>query len=298
MDLKQLRMLQILDRVGSLSAAAEELSTSQPRLTQQLRQVEQELGTTLFHRSPKGLMLSDSGRAFLPYARRINTMFEAAHTAVSKVGDATSRKLRLGISITASMQLVPANLLAFHKAYPEIYVSICRSTPEQLLRGLEEGRFDLCLGLELPESPLFVRREVFSTRMVGLSLNSMAMPRTITLEKFAQNPLVLPPRSCGARVLVDDALRRAKVRPRILMEIDDTGTILSIVKAGAAATILPQIIPGLSSRLQVSEFPNFSGEVKGTYLHPRRITPEAEAFIRLSTQRMRSHTDWDIPDGA
>src|SRR6266849_8575327 len=122
MDLKQFKMLQILDRTGSLSAAAEELSTSQPRLTQQLRQVEQELGTSLFHRSQRGLTLSDSGRAFLPYARRINTMFESAHAAVSKVGDATAQRVRLGISITASMQLVPANLLAFHKAHPEIYV--------------------------------------------------------------------------------------------------------------------------------------------------------------------------------
>ena len=297
MDLKQLKMLQILDRVGSLSAAAEELSTSQPRLTQQLRQIEEELGTTLFHRSSKGLTLSESGRAFLPYARRINAMFEVAHAAVSKVGDATSRKLRLGISITASMHLVPANLLAFHKAHPSIHVEVSRSTPEQLLRGLEEGRFDLCMGLELPESPLFIRREVFSTRMVGLSLHTMIVPGAMTLEKFAKNSMVLPPRSCATRALIDDAFRRVRVRPRILMEIDDIGTILNIVKAGAAATILPEIVPGISKKLQVSEFTNFSGEVKGTILHPRRITPEAEAFIQMSSQRIRSHTNWDIPQG-
>jgi hypothetical protein len=73
---------------------------------------------------------------------------------------------------------------------------------------------------------------------------------------------------------------------------------LSIVKAGPAATILPQIVPGISKRLQVSEFTNFSGEVKGTFLHPRRITAEAKAFIRLCTKHIQSHTDWETSEDA
>jgi len=69
---------------------------------------------------------------------------------------------------------MPGNLLAFHKRHPEVVVSVTRTTPKLLLSGLENDQFDLCFGLELPESSLVAREEVFSTRMAGFSSSMMA----------------------------------------------------------------------------------------------------------------------------
>ncbi|WP_263418229.1 LysR family transcriptional regulator [Terriglobus albidus] len=289
MNLNHLKMLLVLEQAGSISAAAEELATSQPRLTQQLQQVERELGTTLFHRSPRGLELSESGRAFLVYAKRISAMYDAGHAAVRRLGEGADKTLRLGISITASVQLLPPDLLAFHKAHPDVQVSVTRSLSKHLIRGLENERFDLCLGLELPDSPLFVREVVFRTRMVGFSSRDLAIPENLTLEEFCRQPLVLPPRTCGTRTLIDDTLRRLKVKAQVIMEIDDIATILNVVQAGVAAAILPSTVG--SKMLQLSELRDFEEDAKGYFLYPRRTTPEAETFIRIAREHLRSHPE-------
>lgn len=289
MNLKHLHLMETLARTGSLRKAAEELGTSQPRLTKQLQQMERDLGVPLFHRSPRGLSLSVQGHAFLPFAYRIRSTFDLAQAAISTAAK-DSIGLRIGVSITASMHLVPANLMAFHRQYPETLVSVTRATPNQLLEGLESHRFDLCLGLELPESSLFTRDEVFSTRMAGFSATSTGAATSQGLESFCRFPLILPPRSCGTRTLLDSALRRLGVKPRIVMELDDVSTILALVKAGVAATILPRIIPISSRALVVTELHDFIGEVKGTLLYPRNPTPEARSFVQIVSHGMRFQT--------
>ena len=292
MNLQHVKLLETLARTGSLRGAAEELGTSQPRLTQQLQKMERDLGAVLFLRSPQGLTLSEAGRTFLPFARRISSTFNSAQSAISELGQRGTRRLRIGISITASLHLVPGNLLSFHKRHPDVLVSVTRALPKQLLRGVEEDQFDLCLGLELPDSSLITREEVFSTTMAGFSAPSLKARKSSTLEQFCRLPLVLPPRSCGTRVLLEDALKRFGIRPKILMEVDDVGTIIAIVKAGVAATILPRILPSVSRSLVLSEISNFSGEVKGVLLYPRSPTPEARSFMDIVSERIRLQTDW------
>jgi len=292
MNLQHIRLLETLARTGSLRAAAEEFGTSQPRLTQQLQRMERDLGAVLFLRSPHGLKLSEAGRTFLPFARRISSAFNSAQSAISELGHRDAQRLRLGISITASLHLVPGNLLSFHKRHPDVLVSVTRALPKQLLSGLEDDQFDLCLGLELPESSLITREEVFSTTMAGFSAPSLKATKSPTLEQFCLLPLVLPPRSCGTRALLEDALKRFGIRPQILMEVDDVGTIVSIVKSGVAATILPRILPSVSRSLVLSEISNFTGEVKGVLLYPRSPTPEARSFMDIVSERIKRQTEW------
>ena len=292
MNLHHLRLLETLARTGSLRTAAEELGTSQPRLTQQLQRMERDLGAVLFLRSPQGLRLSEAGRTFLPFARRINSAFNSAQSAISELGQRGARRLRLGISITASLHLVPGNLLSFHKRHPDVQISVTRALPKQLLRGLEDDQLDLCLGLELPESSLITREEVFSSTMAGFSAPSLKAMKSPTLEQFCRFPLVLPPRSCGTRALLEDALKRSGIRPRVVMEVDDVGTIIALVKAGVAATILPRILPNVSRSLVLSEISDFSGEVKGVLLYPRSPTPEAQSFMDIVSARINQQADW------
>ena len=292
MNLQHVRLLETLARTGSLRGAAEELGTSQPRLTQQLQKMERDLGAVLFLRSPHGLKLSEAGRTFLPFARRISSTFNSAQSAISELAQRDPRILRLGISITASLHLVPGNLLSFHKRHPDVLVSVTRALPRQLLSGLEDDQFDLCLGLELPASSLITREEVFSTTMAGFSAPSLKAKKHPTLEQFCLLPLVLPPRSCGTRELLEDALKRFGIRPQVIMEVDDVGTIISIVKAGVAATILPRILPSVSRSLVLSEISNFTGEVKGVLLYPRTPTSEARSFMDIVSERIKLQTEW------
>jgi len=287
---KQAHMLDILSRTHSLSEAAVEMGTSQPRLTQQLKVVEQEFGVELFHRSPRGLLLSEAGQVFLPYARQIISAFQQAQEALSSLSEAKANRLRLGASITASHRLVPENLFLFHKRYPEVLVTVTRTVPKDLVKGLEEGRFDVCFGLELPESALFLREDFFKTDLVGFSSAASRPALRSSLAKFCRNPLALLPRSCDTRILLDDALRRAQVKPHVVLEADDVTTILAMVRAGVASTILPRTLAPNSKTLQISDLTDLIIEVRGMLLYPRNCTTEARKFIQLMQERVRPST--------
>jgi len=91
MNLQHVKLLETLARTGSLRGAAQELGTSQPRLTQQLQRMERDLGAASFLRSPRGLKLSDAGRAFLPFARRISSTFSSGQSAIAELGARLSK---------------------------------------------------------------------------------------------------------------------------------------------------------------------------------------------------------------
>jgi DNA-binding transcriptional LysR family regulator len=283
-------MIEILSRTSSLSEAAIELETSQPRLTQQLKAVERELGADLFQRSPKGLSLSEAGSTFLPYARQIIATFQQAQEALSALKERKTNKLRLGASITVSHRLMQEYLLLFHKRYPEILVTVTHTVPRELMKGLEEGRFDLCFGLELPESALFVREEVFATDLVGLSSVSTKPARKTTIERFCRQPLVLAPKTCDTRILLDDALRRARVTARVVLEADDMTTLLAFVRAGVASTILPRTLLATSKTLVSSDLLDFNVEVRGTLLYHKNKTAEARGYIEMVRGLIQART--------
>ena len=290
MNLNQAHILEVLSRTHSLSEAATELGTSQPRLTQQLKAVERELGTDLFLRSPRGLSLSDAGSTLLPYVRQIIATFQQAQEALSTVRERKTNKLRLGASITVSHRLMREYLLLFHKRFPEILVTVTRTIPKELVKGLEEGRFDLCFGLELPESALYIREEVFATDLVGLSSESTKPARKTTIERFCRQPIVLAPRTCDTRILLDDALRRARIRPQIVLEADDLTTLLAFVRAGVASTILPSTLVTTSKTLVSCELVDCNVEVRGVLLYHRNTTNEAHRYIEMVRELVRTRT--------
>ncbi len=287
MNQKQAQMLDILSRTHSLSEAAIEMGTSQPRLTQQLKVIERELGVELFHRSPRGLLLSEAGQMFVPYARQITSTFQQAREALSSLSQGKANRLRLGASITASHQLEPENLLLFHKRYPEVLLTVTRALPKDLVKSLEEGRFDVCFGLELPDSALFIQEEFFKTDLVGLSSTASKPALRTSLAVFCRKPLALLPRSCNTRILLDDALRRARIKPRVLLEADDVSTILAMVRAGVANTILPRTLVPNSRTLLTSSLTDLIIEVRGMLLYSRNCTTEARKFVHLMRERVR-----------
>jgi LysR family transcriptional regulator, cyn operon transcriptional activator len=191
---------------------------------------------------PRGLSLSEAGTTFLPYARQIIATFQNGQQALSTLKEVKTNKLRLGASITVSNRLVRDYLLLFHKRYPEILITVTRTIPRDLVKGLEEGRFDLCFGLELPEPALFIREEVFRADLVGLTATFLKPPRLTSIEQCCRRPLALAPGTCDTRILLDDALRRARIAPKVVLEADDFTTVLAIVRAGAASTIVPRTL--------------------------------------------------------
>jgi len=126
MDASDFRVFEAVARLGRMNRAAGELNTVQSNVTARIRSLEEEIGTALFQRTARGVILTPAGRRLLPYAGRIAQLLAEARRAVSDDGRPRGPLVVGSLETTAGLRL-PAMLGAYAEAYPE---SISSSQPE------------------------------------------------------------------------------------------------------------------------------------------------------------------------
>lgn len=149
MDFKELDYLITLADEKNISRAAERLFMAQSSLSHFIRQLESELGTTLFIRTPRGIFPTASGEQFLSHARNMLQEFRTAKNEIYELEHLSKGNIRFGISTYRGVYLLPDILRRFHSQYPGISVSITEKTSRQLEYEILSGGLDMAL-LSLP----------------------------------------------------------------------------------------------------------------------------------------------------
>src|SRR5579863_3658962 len=130
---------------GNLSRAAEALIVHQPTLTARLQALERELGETLFVRTPRGMRLSEAGRAFLPYAQRALRALDEGRQSVAGVHSASAGRLVLGAAPAVSEYALPDVLERFTRDHPRVEIAVRTGHSDDVLEMVL--REDVQLGL-------------------------------------------------------------------------------------------------------------------------------------------------------
>jgi LysR family nitrogen assimilation transcriptional regulator len=143
MELGQLRYFVAIVDHGSLSRAALVLHVAQPALTQQLRQLEEELGAQLLHRSAHGVLSTDAGKIFYEHAQAILKQVADARSAVTQSTTRPSGSVTLGLPHSISGAL--ALLTAARATYPEITLQLTEEISGNLIEQLKSGRLNLAV---------------------------------------------------------------------------------------------------------------------------------------------------------
>src|ERR687892_173394 len=121
MELRHLRYFLAIVAERHFTRAAQKLGIAQPPLSQQIRQLEDEVGTSLFSRNPRGVTLTAAGEAFLPHAEAALREVDRARTAARRVRHGDLGTIRVGFTSAASLNpLVPAAISAFRNTYPDV----------------------------------------------------------------------------------------------------------------------------------------------------------------------------------
>src|SRR3954466_15936209 len=128
LDAARLRVFREVVRRGSLSAAAEALSFTQPAVSRQIAALEREAGAQLLERTPRGIRLTEAGRVLLGHAEAILDRMAIAHAQVESVVSLTGGRLRIGSFQTANVTLVPRAIAAFARAHPHVELSLVEAT--------------------------------------------------------------------------------------------------------------------------------------------------------------------------
>ena len=290
MELRQLRYVVGISEAGSLLAASRALHVVQPALSHQVALLERELGTALFLRSHRGMVLTTAGRTFVEHARVVLQDVERVRSSVREAGGQVGGPVVLGLPTTVALVATLPILAAVRAQYPDVQLKLIESHSGFLGEWLQAGRLDAAFLFAGGERPGLTERHLLEERLVFVS-HPDAAPRSqrIGLRSLCQRPLVLPAKDHGLRRIVDDACTRAGLTLTLVAEIDSLPNIKKAVAAGMAATILS---PGAVSeevqagRLAVASIQNpaMQRRVVASHSLTRPLSPAAVAVIGAAEQ--------------
>lgn len=141
----QLQMLVAIAEHGTLMAAADALSVSQPAVTKSIKELEARLGVQLLERSGTGVRLTRYGETLLRRARVVVSEIASAERELDEMKSGVERTLSIGVSLLASSIAMPAALHAFRQRLPDVRLNVYECLPTQIIDGLRDGSFDLCV---------------------------------------------------------------------------------------------------------------------------------------------------------
>ncbi len=248
MELRQLRYFVAIVDHGSLSRAARVLHVAQPALTQQIQQLEDELGARLLHRSAQGVLATDAGKTFYEHAQAILKQVSDAKSAVAQSTARPTGTVTLGIPQSVSGALALPLLTAVRETYPEITLQLTEELSGNLIEQLKSGRINLAVLFDDGQLTAFSTVPLVEEDMMYLTrAGSQYAPRgkSISLAQAATAPLLLPSLQHGVRPRIENTMRAAGLTLQQVSDINSVAILKSALLADLGATIL-SVAPFLS----------------------------------------------------
>ena len=242
MELRQLRYFVAIAESGSFSRAAEKVFVAQSALSHQIAQLEHELGTALFHRSRRGIELTEAGQRFAPHAVSILRQTEEAVASARQTTDEPSGKVVFGIPHSASNALALPLLRAVRQRLPRVQLELTEELTGNLSQQLTTGQLNLAVLFDDGNLPEFEHAPMLRERMylIEPALPGKKPPRRITLKQALSRPLVLPASPHGVRPIIEAAaLKAGLAAPQVEADISSISILRTSLLAGMGRTLLP-----------------------------------------------------------
>ena len=244
MEVRQLQIFCVLAEELSFTRTAERIHTVQSNVTTQIKALEEELGTPLFDRLAKRVMLTEAGRRFLPYAEKALTAMLEGHSAVQH-GVEPAGPLRIGAPESVLAYRLPEVLHAFRKRYPQVEIIFRPHWDETLLTALEGGRLDMAIRMIDTVDHAQCASVRLRTEKVFLFAHPehpLANQHAVQPQDLAGQVLLLTESGCAYRKKLDELLAWHKVRAGNITEFSSVEAIKQCVIAGMGIGLLPEIV--------------------------------------------------------
>ena len=291
-DVRHLQMVSAIAAAGSVTQAAESLHLTQSAVSHQLRVVEERLGTPLFLRLGKRMVVTAAGERMLAAARRVLDELTSAEEDVRRQGAGEAGVLRVCAQCNTGYHWLPPLLGAFHRRHPAIEVAIAVECTAQPIKALVEGRLDVAIVTESVRNPHLRVRALFEDEHAAIVApgHRLAKKAFVSPQDLAEERLLLYSSSPDDSFTIQKILRPAGVTPRSVSFVMLTEAILEMVKAGLGVSVMQtwSIEPALGA-----------GDVKAIPITPSGIhrqwraatlkeagrVPHVDAFIDLLAAR-------------
>lgn len=243
MELRHLRYFITLAEELHFGRAAERLHIAQPPLSQQIRQLEAELGFSLFHRTKRSVQLTDAGHIFLAEAQQILKRLEQAVQLGRQASRGEVGQLVIGFVSSTAYNVLPEVLKRFRACVPEVTLDLQELTTDQQQHWLQEGRIDVGF-LRPPISDDRFHTEIIYQEPLMVSLpaaHPLAECDCISMRSLIRQPFVLFPRNLapGLYDSIISLCQQSGFSPIVAQEAIQMQTIVSLVAAELGVAIVP-----------------------------------------------------------
>ncbi|PKG23313.1 LysR family transcriptional regulator [Niallia nealsonii] len=259
----------------SIHKAADALFLSQPTVTARIKTLERELGAELFERSGRGIILTEKGRDFIPFAEQIIRTFEQGKKQLKK--GSNLEEMVIGANLITSQYFIPFALPLWKKKHPSILFKFISASNEALVDKLLRKEIDVAfLKKDSHQSLEQVQFLDNSIRLVVKPEHSLAGIQKLTVQQLAKEPLVFF--ECGAFDWnrVHKIFEIAKVEPRIEFQIGHLEVAKSLIKSGNGIGFLPylcikeELDKGELVEIDVTHLLHLTQKIYGTYYSSNR----------------------------
>jgi len=257
MEFRHLRYFLAVADALHFTKAAEGLPVSQPALSAQIKQLEQEVGVPLFDRVGRSVQLTRAGAIFREHARRALREMELAQVAIAEEEGLQRGTLTVGVVQTVNAYLVPEIVSRFSTLHPQVLLKFDELSGPDLEDRIKHGTVDLGIGFvpagsdRIECQPLFEEDFV----LIASSRHRLASRRRLPLAVLADEPLVLLPDIYCTRRLLDASFAQVGIRPRVTVEMNSIDGILATVRMSRLATLLPRLSLGLKGNAVLRSIP-------------------------------------------
>jgi LysR family transcriptional regulator, nitrogen assimilation regulatory protein len=238
-DFTRLKYFVEIADLGSLSRAAVRLGITQPALSRHLRNLEAELQTELFYRHGRGVALTEAGRRLHDIGADVLKKLTGAKEELLARRDVVAGAITLGLPPSIAATLGAPLATAFARRYPEAQLRIREGFSGVLVEWVESGRLDLAVLYDARRGPTMLVTPLLLEDLFLIEHPAKARSGAARLEQLRSSVLVLPGPENGLRRVFDAACRKARVQPKVAMEIDCVAALRQLVEDGQGRTVLP-----------------------------------------------------------
>ncbi len=242
-ELRHLRYFMAVAEELHFGRAAERLHMAQPPLSQQIRQLEDELGFSLFHRTKRSVQLTEAGQAFLTESQKLFKQFEQAIETGRRVSRGEQGQLVIGFISSAAYNVLPAILRSFRSQVPQVRLELHEMGTKEQLDGLRDGKIDVgFLRPPLEDKTLSCTTIMREPMVVALpETHPLVEQPQIVLSSLANEAFILFPRLQSPRVYdqIISLCQQAGFSPTVVQEAMQMQTIVSLVAGGIGIAIVP-----------------------------------------------------------
>lgn len=284
MNLNQLEYFVVLAKEEHYTRAAQMLSITQPSLSHAISMLEQELGTRLFEKKGRNVVLTRYGKTFLPYVEDALGVLDAGVKRTRTLNGSKEGEIRLAYIYTLGSSFAPRLVRGFIDAYPDYKIDFhfTVGSTSEILEGLKEDQYDVAFASFQDREPDLTFQRIGHQKLVVVvpKDHPLSMRESVDLKDTIPYPQIYFPKTSGLRPIVDQLFEKISQFPQIAFEIEEDSSMAGLVAQNFGIAIMPEIpiLKTLKVKTLNIESPDYERYVYMVTQKEHYLAPVVKAF--------------------